>query len=451
MPDPLCRVSIHWVDDTEDRPATVDLALPTALAIGALMPSIVDALGAGGDALRRWRLIRIGGSSLNESTTLAQNDIQDGELLLLTAATVPAPRCHGQSVTTALTVEGQPTGRQATLLRSAACLWSALLGASAVGCAALGGHAGSGIAATAMAVVATLVAAFAAHRLRSGAPLVTTLKVSVVMQATVLGFLVVPGGPSAANVFLAAVAGASAGAVLLRMSGYDAALGTVTLTAVLTFTVTVAIATAGAVLWPLTMQAVGAMMSAVALGILSAAPRLSIAMAGLTPGMPGQDEDLDIESTHGDDVRVARGHRSLTGLVIGCSAAAALGTLLIAAGGRHPVTPVAIAFTVAVGLALALRSRSYASGSCRTALLAGGFAGLTAAFTLVVVGWPSHGTWTGIAVVIIGLAALTPEATVGPATLRAVDTLEYAALALVAPLACWLAGAFDLVRSLSLL
>ncbi|MDV3127476.1 type VII secretion integral membrane protein EccD [Mycobacterium sp. 21AC1] len=450
MPDALCRVSIHWMDDTDDRPATVDLSLPTALAVGALMPSILDALGARGDVLRRFRLTRIGGSSLNESTTLAQNDIQDGELLLLTAATVPAPyRCE-QSVTTVLAVD-EPKSRPHPLWRAAACLWSSLLGASALGFAALGVHTGSHIAAAGLAAAATIIAAVAAHRLRPGAPIVAMLNVSVVVQAAVLGFLVVPGGPGAANAFLAAVAGASAGAVLLRVSGDDAALDTVTLTGILAFTVTVAVATAGAVLWPLTVQALGALVSAVALGALTVAPRLSVAMAGLTPRIPGQDDETDIESAPVDDVRVTRGHRSLTGLVIGCCAAAALGTLLIAVSGRHPVTPVAMALTTAVGLALVLRSRSYASRSCRTALLAAGFVGLTATFTLVVVWSPSHASWTGIAVVVVGLAALTPTAPAGPAALRAVDAMEYIALALVAPLACWLAGAFDLVRSLSLL
>ncbi|WP_396914008.1 EsaB/YukD family protein, partial [Mycolicibacterium sp.] len=102
MPDALRRVSIHcgWVAD--DDPITVDLALPTAITVGELIPAIIDACGADDATPTYWRLCTIGGPALNESKTLAQNDVHDGDLLLLAPEPSPEPTTRTDSVTAAL-------------------------------------------------------------------------------------------------------------------------------------------------------------------------------------------------------------------------------------------------------------------------------------------------------------------------------------------------------------
>lgn len=75
-----------------------------------------------------------------------------------------------------------------------------------------------------------------------------------------------------------------------------------------------------------------------------------------------------------------------------------------------------------------------------------GFCALTATFALVVAWSPPHGNWAGAVAVAGGLAVLGPASVTGPAIHRAADAVEYAALAAVAPLACWLAGLLDATR-----
>ncbi len=137
-------------------------------------------------------------------------------------------------------------------------------------------------------------------------------------------------------------------------------------------------------------------------------------------------------------------------LVAGCSAAAALGTTVLALTGAQRVTAVEVVFAAVVGVALLLRARTYASGHCRTATAICGFLSLTAAFALMVAWDPTRGSWAGILAVSAGMAALWPVTVQSPMAERLADAVEYSALAAVVPLACWLAGVFDLVRDLGL-
>ncbi|WP_198538765.1 type VII secretion integral membrane protein EccD [Mycolicibacterium wolinskyi] len=446
MPDALRFVSIHcgFVVAGREGPVTIDLVLPAALTVNELMPSIVDAVGAPGGKPRSWQLSLIAGRTLDDSMTLVQNGVDDGDLLMLAAVAVEPPRLR--ALTAALAADG-PGPETPQGLRSAGCLLACLLGMVAVVCAGLGTQGWSRVVAAAALAVIVTAAALAGQRIGFGRRTVATLSVAAVAQAAVLGFLVVPDGPDAANFFLAAVAAGCVGVALLRVSD----CGTDVLLAVVTVAALIGLATAPAVVWPLSASAVGAVLSAVAMGALSLTPRLSIALAGLTPPIPG--DETDGTETHGDtgistDALAERGRRALVGLVTGCSAAAALGTLLVAVDSRHAVTPAALALAAAVGVALLLRSRSHASGRCRNMLTISGFCSLTAMFALVVVWSPGYGSWTGAAAVAVGLAVLSPAAVTSPAAIRVVDAVEYIALAAVAPLACWLTGIADAVRGL---
>ncbi|WP_458319574.1 type VII secretion integral membrane protein EccD [Mycolicibacterium brisbanense] len=436
MPNALCRVAIHCELPGAGEVATVDLSLPSSMTVGQLLPAIADAVGAG-TGPRRWILSRVGGPSLDESMSLSQHDIRDGDLLLLSAAAVPEPRPHDPSLIGAL-AQAIPDNPHPAL-RPVGCLGAVLIGALTLVAAD-----GVGRVATAAALtVAVTGAAMAARRAQCGPHSATVLDVCAVLLAAVLGFLVVPGGPAAANIFLAAVASASVGAVLLRVSDGS----TVMLIAVVAATATVGMVSGVAVIWPMSAAALGAVVASTAMGGLTASPRLSIALAGLTPALPGDDDEPD-----GDIAgRVLRGSRTLTGLVTGFSAAAALGTMIVAVDAGHP--PATAAFIGAIGVALMLRARSHASGLCRIALAAAGFAATTAIFVLIVAWAPRSAHWAAGIAVSAGLAALTP----GVATLatghratRILDAVEYLALASVAPLACWLAGLFDLARGLNL-
>ncbi|WKG04862.1 type VII secretion integral membrane protein EccD [Mycolicibacterium sp. HK-90] len=445
MPDSLRHVSIHCGSpDEAGHGATVDLSLPAALTVGEMLPWIVDALDVGDGTSRRWHLTHLGGQILDESTTLAQNDIRDGDLLVLTAASEhPGP----DRPLVAVPAAEPPDGSLPMALRVAGCLWTCALGIVALTWAGLGNHGWGRIAATAVAAVVVTAVAVGAEPLRLDSAAVSVLNIAAVAHVAVLGFLVVPAGPAPANVFLAAVAAASLGAVLVRVSGDDTEI----LVAVTTAAGLVAVAAGGAALWPVSTPASGAVLSALGLGLLALTPRLSIALAGLTPavpGYPGAEEDELGGNDFGTEATLRRGHRNLVGLILGCSTAIALGIAALTLTGLGRVTGAEVAFTAAVGVALLLRSRTYASGRCRTGPAVAGFLALTATFVLVVAWAPGQGSWTGILAVGTGIALLWPVTVQSPVAARIADALEYAALAAVVPLACWLTGAFDLVLGL---
>ncbi|MGA5541041.1 type VII secretion integral membrane protein EccD [Mycobacterium sp. NPDC051198] len=445
MPDSLCHVSIHCgAADAAGHDTTVDLSLPAAMTVGELLPWIVDALGAGSGTPLSWRLAHLGGPNLNESATLSQNDVHDGDLLVLAGAReMPTP---DWSLTAALTVNSTEDALSDGL-RVAACLWACALGVAALAWTGLAGRGLDRIAVAAALAAAVTALALAAPRFGLSSAKVATLDVAALAHVAVLGFLVVPAGPAPANFFLAAIAAGSLGVVLMRVSG----CGTEILLAVVTVCGVVAAATGFAALWPSATPVLGSLVSALGVGLLPLTPRLSIALAGLTPSVPGYPDDETAEPDGFDvDARALVGHRYLAGLVSGCSAAAALGTAILAFAGPQPVTAVEVAFAAAVGLALLLRSRSYGSGRCRTVAGICGFLSLTAAFVLIVAWNPVHGSWTGVLAVGTGIAVVWPVTIHSPAVARIADALEYAALAAVVPLACWLAGAFDIVGDLAL-
>ncbi|TGB44445.1 type VII secretion integral membrane protein EccD [Mycolicibacterium peregrinum] len=442
MPDSLCHVSIHC--DAAGHGATVDLSLPVAMTVGELLPWIVDALDAADGTALRWRLTHLGGHDLNESATLSQNDVHDGDLLVLAGSREePTP---DRSLTAALTVDSTEDALSDGL-RVTACLWACALGVVALAWTGLAGSGLDRIAVAAVAAAAVTAVAVAAPRFGLSSAKVAALDVAALAHVAVLGFLVVPAGPAPANFFLAAIAAGSLGAVLMRVSG----CGTEILIAVVTVAGVVAAATGFAALWPSATPVLGSLVSALGVGLLPLTPRLSIALARLTPPVPGYPDD-EMPEPDGFDVdsRALAGHRYLAGLVAGCSAAAALGTAILTFAGPRRVTAVEAAFAAAVGVALLLRSRSYGSSRCRTVAGISGFLSLTAAFVLVVAWDPVHGNWTGFLAAGIGIAVVWPLTIHNPAAARVADSLEYAALAAVAPLACWLAGAFDIVRDLAL-
>lgn len=444
MPDSLRHVSIHFGSPGQmGDGASVDLSLPAALTVGEVLPWIVDALDVGDGTSRRWQLTHLGGQILDESTTLAQNDIQDGDLLVLTTVS-EQPRPQRALVAT-LTPDSPDSGLPIAL-RLTGCLWACALGIVALMWAGLGSHGWGRIAATAVAAVVVTAVAVGAERIGLDSAAVAVLNVAAVAHAAVLGFLVVPAGPAPANVFLAAVAAASLGAMLIRVSGGE----TEVLIAVTTAAGLVAMVAGGAALWPVSTPATGAVLSALGLGVLPLTPRLSIALAGLTPPVPGHSDtgEDDLDGNDSDtEAKVRRGHRNLVGLILGCSTAITLGIATLTLAGLGQVTVAEVAFTAAVGLALLLRSRTYVSGLCRIGPAVAGFLSLTATFVLVVAWAPGHG-WAAMLAVAAGIALLWPVTVQNPTAARIADVLEYGALAAVVPLACWLAGAFDLVRGL---
>lgn len=388
-PNPrLCRVSLRA--DT----ATVDLALPAGVPIVELLPAVVDILAIGADGWRidrpaaPYRLARPGAGTLDSSKTLAQHAIRDGTVLLLTRALdeLPVPRFH------------DPAEQVSAAAQAMTRPWTS----AAARCTA-------GVTATGLAAVA--------------------------------GFVAVPGGPGAPNVLLAAVAAATAAVLAMHLGETGP-----TLTALCCVTVLAAAAALAGVLSAISLHGIGALAAAASIGLLHAATRLSIALAGLT-----QRAGL---APAGLDDRTVRAHHLLTGLVAGLSTAATLGALGAVAGVHTGHSPRfgGIAVAGVIGAALLLRARSHTDRTQIAALLIGGSTAIGGSLAAAAASVPHYALGLAAAAAAAAGAALyLGGRPVSPlATCRAVELLEYAVLTALAPLTCWICGCYGTVRGLSL-
>jgi type VII secretion integral membrane protein EccD len=446
MPDPLCRLAI------QHGPHAVDLALPRDTPIGLLLPSIVDLVHRGrvsAEDPRDWQLSRVGHDRLDAATSLHDNAIHDGELLLLATARTPAPEWIETDAWHTL-VDTADAGRAPTrVTATAAFVCVAVLAASALTWAAVVSRASGHILTAGALTAASAIGAIAVRRTHPDPILCVALSTSAVVFAAVGGFLAVPVGQLAARSLLGAAAACSTSVLLLRVTGR----GPVCLTALATSTALTTAALACGVAATLPVFTTGAALSVLALAALAVAARLSIAVAGLAPTMPNRDSHEEEDATD-EGPRAVAAHRTLTGLVIGSAGAAALGTALAAwSGFRDGRSWPNVAFAVAVGVVMLLRARTHIDMRRRTALVLGGMAATAAGVALVVVTAPGQANWVCLllmtSVGVNMLAGQSGEA-VNPLVRRAVDVSEYLALAAVVPLACWVGGVYELVRGLSL-
>jgi type VII secretion integral membrane protein EccD len=419
----VCRLSIQ--SDRDGQPITVDVALPVGTPVGALLPTIVALAGQPSrESPRCWRLDRVSGSSLDESITLAENGVHDGELLVLAASdAVPLGLVRWGPCRTV--AEAGPPRDVRRFMSEVACIWAAVLGSLAL-CTRLTGHPSIHLL---IAAIGTCSAAAVAVTGRSAASAVASVSL-----AAASGFLAVPSGPGPANVFLAAAAAASMSLVLLRWTDHWPSA----LVATACFSALVAVTVITPVVGVVPVATVGAILAVAALGVLAVSGRMSIHLSGLAT-----DQDVN--------ERAIRGHATLTGLVGGCSGAAALGTVLIAVGCHRYGAPslAGAGFATVVGLVLLLRVRTHVDEARRRALASGGLASTSAAFVIIATASPAQVGWVSAAIIALGLGAARPPK-LNAAAVRAVEVLEYAALVAVVPLACWVSGVYAMVRGTSL-
>jgi type VII secretion integral membrane protein EccD len=425
----VCRLAIQV--ERGDDCDLIDVAVPAGTPVCLLLPAIVAMVDSTTDpatSVDDWRLDRWSGVPVDDSMTLTDNGIRDGELVFLTSRRAPPVGLVQWDPCRTVAVADRPI-ESSRAIGPAVCVWAAMTASVALAWSGAGAQGWSHVVVAAAASCAAAVMAIA-----NGSD--TGLRVAAVCLAAATGFLAVPANPSAANAFLASAAGLSMALLVSRSRPSAALAATATLAGL------VAVATVAPLVAPLSVSAVGAVLSTTSLGLLAVAARVAMLAARLRP-----DE-------HPDDceTRAALAHLTLTGLVIGCACGAAIGALVVALGCRRPDAPTlaGIGFTAVVGLALALRGRTQADQPRRTAVTVGGLCCFTSSFAIVVGAAPAYAGWTSAVLIAIGLGAIRRRA-LGPGLARAVEILEYAVLAAVVPLACWVAGVYAIVRESHLL
>ena len=440
--------------------AAVDLALPAEMELGEVMPCIVDLVGRqlGEGSLgctERWTLSRLDGSALDESMTLDENGVRDGDLLLLTAEALTYERDFTDMSHYVVDASGSPDhddgwSRQLGVL---AWSWSAGVGGVTLVWPSHLAHGNRAVAAAIVTIAAT-VAAVIAGRTELESFVTPSFGMTAVAFGAVAGYLMVPGGPAPPNFFLAAAICSAISTVLLHVTSRGSTL----FIAIATLSSVVAITAAIATVWPVATATLGAVMAAASLAMLSLAAKVSIFLTRLSPQMPDGSDALDDCATVpviSGVVRAERGHRVLTGLLAGFSLSAALGTVLTIADRPADNTWVRVAFAAAIAVALIFRACQQRGVARRALILVAGLISATAAFALVVASDPKHAFWVCLVAVALGAGALCLTrvnfgSRLSPFARRGVEAVDYLALAAVVPMAGWICGAFGLVRGLSL-
>jgi type VII secretion integral membrane protein EccD len=413
---PMCRLSVHA--DDGDTASEVDLVLPTSSPVVAFLPAIVELAGRSATVDgRRWRLLRPSGTPVDECMTLDDNGIRDGDVLLLVSESPGLPddgpwdpahaAVTANDPPSAAPVDVTAFGAAAIVIAVAASGWIGVVGSD---------RWGSLVVAAAAAVVATARALMLRRDVMGAA---------AVAAWAGAGFLVVPAGPSAANVLLASVAAGTSAVVLSRWTGRLSP----TLVALGAFSVIVAVTAGAATAWSMPGSTVGAVTVVLALGLLGASARIAAAASGLSADDAG-------------DGASCRAHAILDGLTAGCASAVAVGAVVVAVASHDGA---AAAFTAAVAVAIWLRSRAYADWPRRVALTLSGTCCAGASLAACVAAGSAVAPCYALVFVGLGFLANAVHAR-GPAVRRIADAAEYASLAAVIPLACWVGGLYAAAR-----
>ncbi len=299
---------------------------------------------------------------------------------------------------------------------------------------------------TALAGVVAATGAVIACRTYRAPVAALTLSVIATVFAAVAGFLVVPGAPGFPHVLLAATAAGVVSVSAARASG----CGSCTLSAAASVAMFIAAAALVGVITAAPVRAVGAASALVFLGLLGAAPRIAIVLAGLSPQPDAEGVDpiptcLAAKALQADTWLVTQ--------VAAYSSSAAVGALVTVLAGAHRLC--CIVFGALTGGLLLLRSRC---GDSRRMLVfvVSGTAVVAATFAVSAWRLPQHGPGIAAATALLSAAAMylgfiTPAISFAPFVRRGIEVLEFLALVAMVPLTCGICGLYGAVRGLNLL
>jgi type VII secretion integral membrane protein EccD len=212
---------------------------------------------------------------------------------------------------------------------------------------------------------------------------------------------------------------------------------------------------------PLPAAGIAAGAAAVALGSISALPRLAIELSRLPkPQVPSSAQDLREDPSFPDYTAIERqtglAHQYLTGMIMGSGGVAAIGAVLAAVtdvpgSGVLGSRAWGIGLGVVVAAVLLLRARSYPNANQASALLVSGMvtvAGLIAAL-LVTPGllWVGFGALLVLAMLALVAGVVLPRRRFSPVLRRSVDVLEAVLIAAVLPLALGVLGLYQHLHS----
>ena len=478
----VCRVTVSA------RSTQVDMALPVDVPVSLLIPGIVDMIASraepaegpgpvgsrtadsGSDGLSgAWTLSRIGRPPLPSTSTLSELGVRDGDLLVLGVAERPAPTPLFDDLMDAVARAGNDDVAQWTA-RTARTVGSIVTGSTVLlACGIVLSdpvRAGAENTSSPVEAVAAVTAAvlFAVAGMILGR-LYEQVAVAVLFGgcASALmftgGTLFVPGQFGAAHVMLGSAMAGSMALLSLRIGG----AGLAVFTGSIVLAVSAFAAAACALFTVMTPAAIGTVAALVGLTGIAVSARLSMMQARLplppvpTAGAPldtAQEAELDSMSFADLQVAATRARSYLTGLLTAFTIVVLMGVLAAAAsdtatGSGWP----GIALAALCALVLLLRGRTYAVVTHAVPLVGGGAVVLFSLSVGAVITFPDRalelfGAALAAAVVASVFGALVPTRNYSPVMRRSAELVEYAAIALVIPIAVWVCGLYSVVRGL---
>ena len=267
----MCRLAVHAAEP--DRTATVELVVPATHPLGELLPSIVDTVIGAAAPPRRWYLSRVAGAALDTSLSLRENNVHDGDVLVLAPVPIARPRAipTEPSAVVAATADARPPtpGHGGVL---GAGLVATVVGAPALTWTGAGPAGGWPLWSAATLSVAAATASVAVGRAdRRVAALLCT---AAVVYGAATGVLAVPEAAWQAAFLLAAAAAFAISVVLLRVTADD-----VVLTSFAASTGAVAASAAVCITVAPRPEVAGTALAVVSLGALSLAPAVTAVAA----------------------------------------------------------------------------------------------------------------------------------------------------------------------------
>ncbi|AHD20681.1 membrane protein [Rhodococcus pyridinivorans SB3094] len=465
----LCRITVLA------RHTEVDLALPLDVPVALLLPGIVN-LVAGHrpdndfDATPErtepdgWALARIGRAPLSGALSLDEHGVRDGEILVLEDAGSPAPPPLFDDVMYSVAASDRTTTPWGA---GPSGLIAAVLGpvALAAGCVPLlflpdgASRLALGAVCAALPLLVLLAAGILA-RLHDDRRTATALLWCAFPLAATAGALLVPGESPAPRLVLAAALTGAVAVLAVRATR----IGLAPCTAVAATAAGVVVTATLASTTELEARALGAGTVVVALLLAGTAPRLAAMLAKLPiPPVPAPGAPLEPETPESSvsglpsqaelEHRANRARSALTGIVHAVVLLTAGGAWCAAFPLDGDVSVPAVALAVASAVVLVFRGRTYTATAQAAPLVAGGavlLLGLLvgAAASGALPPWAVFASATGLACAGFLFGVVAPRRTFTPVQRRIAEIAEYATIATVVPLACWVAGVYAAIRGL---
>jgi type VII secretion integral membrane protein EccD len=440
----------------------IDLAIPTDLPMSYMLPTLLrytgtdqSATGPGG-----WVLTRLGGARVDTGRSATQLGIRDGEILYLTPAGAEAALVAFDDVPDAIATAAQErtdrwtlttTRRLSVLMASIALLGAAAAILFAGAPALLRGGLSFGLA-IALVLTATIVSRLSDSR--RGAVLFSLV---ALVYAAVGGLLIMGGDRSVGELGAPHVLLASASLLVFSTVLQVVTAGRTPLLLGTTFLGALASLGSGISLtFDISAAAVAAPAAVLALAWVPLLPRIAARLGGLpAPVIPAGAQDLKSDESTIDGAQILRkadrANSVLTALVGTTAAVLFAATLVVALTGGL----IGALLGALLAVVTLLRGRPYQSRDQRGAMLVAGSASLGIGAVGIYVSSNTAIQLTAVVggLVVLALIALTYGLGVAgrripPTWGRALDVVEILLILGVIPMAAWVCGLYDWIRSI---